>query len=66
VSERRRQTLSGLSLDGRVAALSVPVVSEFLALRPLHGADGAMVVAAFAVVVLITFALTSQLRRRPD
>jgi Ca2+-transporting ATPase len=63
----RRATARWLVV-GTLASLGVlvqvPVLSRLLNLRPLHGADWALVGAAFAVVAVITFALASRLRQR--
>ena len=45
------------------ALVQMPALSRLLNLRPLHGADWALVVAAFAGSVLITLAVALRLRR---
>jgi Ca2+-transporting ATPase len=46
--------------------VQVPGISGLLNLRPLHGADGALVLVAFAVVAAISSGLASRLRLRSD
>ncbi len=46
--------------------VQVPVLSRLLNLRPLHGADWALVALAGVVTGLATFGLASRLRRHPD
>jgi Ca2+-transporting ATPase len=46
--------------------VQVPAVSRLLNLRPLHGADWALVAVAFAVIGMLTLGLASRLRHHLD
>jgi Ca2+-transporting ATPase len=48
------------------ALVQIPALSRLLNLRPLHGADWALVVAAFAGSVVITLAVVSRLHRHQE
>lgn len=48
------------------ALVQIPTLSRLLNLRPLHGADWALVVAAFAGSVVITLAVAARVNRHPD
>lgn len=65
-----RQATARWLVAGTLASLGVlvqvPAISGVLNLRPLHGADWALAVAAFAAVATITLVLAARLRQRPD
>lgn len=46
--------------------VQIPALSQLLSLRPLHGADWALVVVAFALTGLVTLGLASRLRHPLD
>jgi Ca2+-transporting ATPase len=48
------------------ALVQIPLLSRLLNLRPLHGADWALVAAAFAASVGIALAVGSRLNRDRD
>ncbi|WP_374564871.1 cation-translocating P-type ATPase [Ideonella sp.] len=53
------------TLASVVVLVQVPMVSQLLSLRPLHGDDWALVAAAFVLIAAITFGLAARLRRHP-
>lgn len=48
------------------ALVQIPTLSRLLSLRPLHAADGALLVAAFAACAVITMAAAARLNRHLD
>jgi Ca2+-transporting ATPase len=65
-----RQATARWLVVGTIASVGVlvqnPAVSPLMNLRPLHGADWALVALAFAVIGMVTFGLASRLRHRLD
>lgn len=64
-----RQATARWIVVGTLASLGIlvqiPVVSTLMNLRPLHGADWVLVLAAFAGVAMITFALALTVEATP-
>jgi P-type Ca2+ transporter type 2C len=65
-----RQAAARWLVVGTFASLGVlvqvPAVSRLLNLRPLHGADWALVAVAFSVIGMVTIGLASRLRHHLD
>ncbi|HEY0817130.1 MAG TPA: cation-transporting P-type ATPase [Rhizobacter sp.] len=65
-----RQATARWLVVGTLASLGVlvqvPAISGLLNLRPLHGTDAALVLVAFAFIVMLTLALASRLRAQRD
>jgi Ca2+-transporting ATPase len=64
-----RQAAARWLVAGTLASLGVlvqvPAISRILNLRPLHGADWALLAIAFAAIGLLALAVASRLRHRP-
>lgn len=67
---RLRQATARWLVVGTLTSLGVlvqfPGTSGLLGLRPLHGTDGALVLAAYFVVTMVTLGLASRLRPQLD
>jgi Ca2+-transporting ATPase len=67
---RMRQATARWLVVGTLASLGalvqIPTLSRLLSLRPLHGADGALLVAVFAASAVITLAVAARLNRHLD
>lgn len=67
---RLRQATSRGLVVAKLVSLGVivqtPAISQLLNLRPLHGADWALVCLAFVVIGLMTLGLASRMRQHPD
>lgn len=66
---RLRQAAARWLVAGTLASLGVlvqvPAISSILNLRPLHGADWALLAFAFAAIGLLALAVASRLRHQP-
>lgn len=66
---RLRQAAARWLVAGTLASLGVlvqvPAISRILNLRPLHGADWALLAFAFAAIGLLALAVASRLRHQP-
>lgn len=66
---RLRHAAARWLVAGTLASLGVlvqvPAISRILNLRPLHGADWALLAIAFAAIGLLALAVASRLRHRP-
>ena len=66
LTELRQATAAwivAVTLGSLVVMVQIPAISQLLNLRPLHGADWALVSVAFALVSLMALGLTWHMKR---